>query len=351
MTSIRFATNRMPLAPGGFGTGCEAPGTPPHLGRAEVQPGGLPELDGTLLREPPAEDPLPDAAARIAWLADWLVAAQAEGAVPLLSVHGFCYTLADAVKRAAQLAAFYAGGPFRLRLAPLAFCWPSFGRLDNDDYLLDRGQCQRSDTALAMLIQEIAAATAMAGVRPVLLAHSMGVFMTRLGVAALAARGLPGRPPFAQAVLMAGDDERTALDPGGPLRPIAELADHVTVGVFRGDSVIQLNERVLGRADRIGLHGPAQPGALPPNVAVVDYGFVVDQDLQPPQSFRDVGPNLIGHQYYRLQPRVRDDLAQVFAGAAPAEVRGRRRGEEMINRSVAINPIAGRLYPVGALVA
>lgn len=179
--------------------------------------------------------------------------------MPLLAVHGFCCSLADAVARAGQIVGFYAQGPFAVELAPLAFCWPSGGALDNDAYLLDRASCERSDEALAALIRDIGAAGEVEGLRPVLLAHSMGVFMLRLGVAALARGGLPARRPFAQVVAVAGDDNRTVLDPGGPLRPVAKIADWVTVGVYPADSVIKLNRAVLGRPERLGAYGPEPP--------------------------------------------------------------------------------------------
>jgi esterase/lipase superfamily enzyme len=94
------------------------------------------------------------------------------GQVPLLTVHGFCYSFTDAIARAGQIAAFYDAGPFAVELAPLAFCWPSAGALDNDTYPLDRASCERSDEALAALVRDIGAAGEAAGVRPVLLAHS-----------------------------------------------------------------------------------------------------------------------------------------------------------------------------------
>lgn len=58
----------------------------------------------------------------------------------------------------------------------------------------------------------------------------------------------------------------------------------------------------------------------------------------------------MGHQYHRNDARVRDDLAQVFRGTAPAEVLGRRRGLDLISPSEAINPEPSRLYPVGERV-
>ncbi|MBD0273462.1 MAG: alpha/beta hydrolase [Acetobacteraceae bacterium] len=349
---IRFATNRKPFGRG-FGPDCEDPRTTLRLGRARVRGADDPVLDASLAGGSVEVDlPGAGAADRRAWLRDWLAGARDEGRVPLLTVHGFCYSFAEAVARAGQVAGFYARGPFGVELAPLAFCWPSAGALDNDTYPLDRASCERSDEALAALIRDIGAAGEAAGARPVLLAHSMGVFMLRLGVAALARGGLPAGRPFAQVVAVAGDDDRTVLDPGGPLRPVADIADWVTVGVFPADSVIKLNHAVLGRPERLGAHGPARPDELPANVAVVDYAYAVDALKRlPAQAWEDVSWNAVGHQYYRNDPRVRDDLAQVFQGAAPDQVRGRRRGEGMIDPAVAINPEPGRLYPVGERVA
>lgn len=280
---IRFATNREPFG-GGFGPDCAEPRETLRLGRARVQDNPDPVIEPDFV-EGSVEVEVAGAADadRRAWLQNWLVEARNAGRVPLLTVHGFCYSFLEALLRAGQIAAFYAGGPFAVELAPLAFCWPSGGALDNGAYLLDRASCERSEEALAVLIHDIVAAGDAAGVRPVLLAHSMGVFMLRLGVGALVARGsLPTQRPFAQAVAVAGDDDRTVLDPGGPLRPVAEIADWVTVGVYPADAVIKLNHAVLGRPERLGAYGPERPGELPPNVAVVDYAYAVDALKQLP---------------------------------------------------------------------
>ncbi|WP_043363985.1 alpha/beta hydrolase [Belnapia sp. F-4-1] len=348
---IRFATNRKPLK-GGFGPDCEDPRAMLRLGRVQVRSCAQSALDAELVNGSLRVEHSEAAAAdRQDWLLEWLAGARDSGRVPVLSVHGFCYSFVDAVTRAGQIAAFYAEGPFAVQLAPLAFCWPSGGELDNSAYTADRTSCERSDEALALLIRDVGAAANAVGVRPVLLAHSMGVFMLRLGISALVRDGLPDRPPFAQVVAMAGDDDWTVLDADGPLCPVASIADWVTLGVYPADAVIRLNHSVLGRPKRLGAYGPNRPDTLPPNVAVVDYAYAVDVLKQlPPEAWQDVSWNAVSHQYYRNDRRVRDDLAQVFRGATPEEVLGRRRGAELINPTVAINPKPDRLYPVGEQV-
>src|SRR4051812_42789031 len=148
LRDIRFATNRKPFA-AGFSAECEAEETRLRLGRARVADAASPLLDGRLAEDGTAVE-MSEAteAEQVGWLADWMASARAEGRVPLLYVHGYCYSFADALARAGQIAAFYATGDFAVELAPLAFCWPSSALLGNDDYLSDRARCEGSAGAL-----------------------------------------------------------------------------------------------------------------------------------------------------------------------------------------------------------
>jgi hypothetical protein len=180
----------------------------------------------------------------------------------------------------------------------------------------------------------------------------MGVFMLRLGVAALARGGLPARPPFAQVVAVAGDDDRTVLDPGGPLRPVADIVDWVTVGVFPADSIIKLNHAVFELPERLGAYGPERPDELPANVAVVDYAYAVDPLKQvPPEAWRGRGLERRGAPVLPQRPaRPRRPGAGVPGRGAGRGARPpARRGDDRPH--CRHQPGAGRLYPVGERVA
>jgi hypothetical protein len=91
-------------------------------------------------------------------LADFLHAASAPGAVPLLSIHGFQYTFEEALARAGELVEFYGdpAGPAPVRLVPLLFTWPSLGHFSPDAYRRDRASATRAGQALGRLLVELA---------------------------------------------------------------------------------------------------------------------------------------------------------------------------------------------------
>jgi len=188
------------------------------------------------------------------------------------------------------------------------------------------------------------------------LAHSMGARATRSAMQAIVPM-LPGMalPVFRQAFVMAGDDVSDVLDQpwraltpdssAGTLRPLADLARHVTIGVNRDDGVVWLASGKLNQGDRLGTAGPAHAEDLAPNVKVVDYSMVIGGAAVKPVPSAEAEMNWIGHQYHRNDSRVREDLvAALTQDTAPESVTGRRAA--VIDHTVAIQEIAGRLYPI-----
>ncbi len=285
-------------------------------------------------------------------LKEWLAEAEATGAVPLLFVHGFNYSFADAVGRTAALCLWLEDGG-AAPLLPLSFSWPSNGMGSPDAYLNDQQDSAGAGLALARLV--LAIARLKPNVRPVYLAHSMGARATRCGMQALAAAVSPlPIGVFRQAVIMAGDDVSDVLDDAGPalrpgasaggLRPLAVIADWVTIGVNRDDGTVWLISGALNQGDRLGTAGPARPGDLPDNVKVVDYSQVVEGAEIKPVPQTQVEMNWIGHQYFRNDRRVRQDLLALLAeDTAPEKVSGRRWGVKV---AAAISEMPWRLYPV-----
>lgn len=347
---VFFATNRKPAA-GGFGAECSEPPDRLMLGVVTCEALADPVPEGRLVTGSLqiAEDP--DTALH-ATVEKWLITARDTKAMPLLFVHGFNHAFGEALTRTAKLALWLeqGGAP---PLLPLAFTWPSHGAGSTDGYKDDRLSASRSGLALAKLLDTIARAPRQ-GLRLAYIAHSMGVRVTRHGMQAIAPH-LPGmnRPLFAQALLLAGDDEADALDRPrageaaddslGGLRPIADLARYVTVGVNRDDGVLWLISATLNGVARLGSAGPRRMADLPANAAVVDYS----RDVLPsgtgavvPQT--EAEANWIGHQWYRNAPRIRQDLVAALAGdLAPAQVPGRRRGQPTDTH---ISEYADRLY-------
>jgi esterase/lipase superfamily enzyme len=350
---VFFATNRKPVQ-GAFGIDCCDPPDTLALGVATCTAEADPVPEGRLLAGSLqlAEDPDTALAATVD---KWLATARRTGAMPLLFVHGFNHDFTEALTRTAKLALWLEEGGTG-PLLPLAFTWPSHGAGSGDGYAADRTAAGRSGHALAKLVATIAGAPRQ-GLRIGYVAHSMGVRVTRHGMQAIAPL-LPSLPlpVFAQALLLAGDDECDVLDlPGdgsdesqGGLRPIADLARHVTIGVNRDDGVLWAISRLMNGVPRLGASGPRRPAQLPPGIGIVDYsmqvlasgGGTLPGSAPIPQTEAEV--NWIGHQWYRNAPLVRRDLvATLAADLPPAAIPGRRAA---VPDGTPTGEIAGRLY-------
>ena len=251
-------------------------------------------------------------------LDQFMAAASAPGAVPLLSVHGFQYTFEEALARAGELVEFYGdpAGPAPVRLVPLLFTWPSLGMFSPDAYKRDRASAAGAGQALGRLLVELASRFGDAPPRLRLLAHSMGVFALGHGVQAACASpesAAAGPPRFlATAVLAAGDIDNDALGRGGPLAPLADMAEQVVATIYNGDTVAEWFGAGHGPASSLAAKGPPLDVALPENVFAFDCAFLIDTALPVPQDQAE--PNWIGHQYYRNQPSVRTHLARILGG-------------------------------------
>jgi esterase/lipase superfamily enzyme len=273
----------------------------------------------------------------------WLDGATAAGAVPLLFIHGFANTFNSAVCRAAQLVEFYAGAG--AKLAPLAFCWPSDGKVVDlggglgpvsgavESYRRDRRDAAASGPALARLLREVHRAKGRwkdKRGRVLLLAHSMGNRALAAGLAALSNGLLTAdlKGLFDQAVLVAADEASASFGRKQPFAPLSFLARQVTVGINVDPVLSDISSRV-NEGPRLGFAGPANLFDLPPNVAVVDCFLGLESNEAKDRLVASVPGggssfDVVGHQYYRNDRNVRDDLAQVFAGVAPEAIAGRR---------------------------
>ncbi|ONG56391.1 hypothetical protein BKE38_06155 [Pseudoroseomonas deserti] len=342
---VHFASNRLwDEAGAAFGASCGAPPERLWLGAVPVEVQPDPEGDAGAVGAPLVsgiDDFGAPGGTAEAVLADWLDRAEAADAVPLLTVHGFNYSFAESCARAGNFCDVVEAVAGQ-RLAPLAFCWPSNGVGSIDEYRRDQQDCDSSGPALARLIRQIALAAAGRARKPAYLAHSMGARATRCAMQALAAAGpLPAAPVFAQAVIIAGDEAVTALEPGGPLWPLADIADWVTIGVFADDATLTKISGHLNGVARLGAAGPLTPPPPESRVFVVDYGMAVAWKEAPGAT----SWNFVGHQYYRNDPLVIRDLAAALGGTASPERIARRRWAR-VEPGYAIREIAGRLYLV-----
>lgn len=344
---VYFATNRDYLPPGGFAM--EA-GTDPRrlrLGRVEVEAVGDPlktEAKRDLLSEPAisGDDDFADAerGSSAGTLDAWLAEAATAGAVALLFIHGFSNSFGDAMRRAAQIAEFYAGEG--LKLAPLAFSWPSDGKVLTADasgnlvegalrqYRSDQADAAQAGAALARLLAEIRrararqGAAARKGTRLCLLAHSMGNHALAAGLLALD-NGLMTKEMhglFDDAVLACADVSAGSFAPGRSLRLVAELADRVTVGISYDTTLCVASEIANGNR-RLGHAGPEDLSVLAGNIEVVDYWPGLDAATR--ERVLATGGSdwdTVQHQWYRNDVNARADLALVLAGKTPKGRKG-----------------------------
>ncbi len=349
MDTVFFVTNR-PALGRGFGPppAC-GPNDPLTFGTVSVQASNDPAKPGRMLAPAAwagtcACGSGPIDPGLVTFLRSALAAAAKAGRTPLVTVHGYSYSYVDAVVRTGDLCAWLADGDFPADLQPILFTWPSIDGLSPENYLGDRGRAEASAQALARFVIAFEAAWEASGrPRALYLAHSMGTWATQNGMRALAASGhmLP-EDLFEQAVIMGGDADTNALEPGQGLDELARIAQYLTVAVNRTDFATGVTSAdILGRP-RLGSSGPADPARLPGNARIVDYTMAIAADHTPTPPGETTW-NYILHQYYRTVPAVREDLGAILSGGDPDAIENRWTSEQMVRAGQPyIQP--GRLY-------
>ena len=321
--TVWFATTRArDPCTDAFGASPEEPPDRVWAGFARCTPAASPAKEGRCHDHTTAH---PGAPARglADTLRDWTSDPEA---VPLLIVHGFGHAFRDALTRAADLAAWLEAGTPKLRLAPLAFTWPSDGVQSIPAYKADRRDAASAAPGFAVLLRAISALRLPEGRRPALLAHSMGVYATRCGVQKIApALDALRLPLFRHALLMAGDDgadvfspEPSASGSAGGLRPLAQLAAQVSVFFHQQDGVVRYLSGTINGGARLGASGPKPARGLPANVSAEDVSGIVTMPSPweaDPVPIGAATPDWIAHQYHRNHPEVRKMVLARIADA------------------------------------
>ncbi len=350
MRSIPFVTNRPPMT-GGFGPPPPC-GTPESLsfGTLATLPSADPARPGqlagplALTGAVDCSNPGPDAPL-VAHLTRILAAAAQADQTPIVMVHGYSYSFPDAIIRAADLCAWFEAGDFPISLAPIAFTWPSVTGLSPEGYLADRARAEASANAYSRFMLAFAAASAAAG-RPrcLYLAHSMGTWVSQNGLRTLAAgRGstLPA-DLFDQALVMGGDADTSALEPGQGLDQLARLSTWLTIGVNRTDFATGVTATDILKRPRLGSSGPASVAKIPSNTRILDYTLAITAD-QTPTPPGETTWNYKLHQYYRTSPAIRDDIGAILSGAPPDDIDNRLTAAQM-KKAGQTSILPGRLY-------
>ena len=241
-------------------------------------------------------------------------------------IHGFDNTFADALSRAAFNADWYrASGLPDADTTVVAFTWPSLGRLFSGSigpldgaYKADQQMAGASAFHLGHFFNEIERLRALYRVRNprgriFLVAHSMGNWALQAALTWWYQAQQPGDDMFDEVILAAADEVADSFEAphGTRLSRIADLGKRVTIYSSRKDMILWLSAAVNGNS-RLGHDGPedkTDPTRYPRNVfRMIDCTTVSDFD-QPFLSEQT-------HQYYRLSPTVRTDIARVMAGSA-----------------------------------
>ena len=267
--------------------------------------------------------------------------AQATGAhSPMLVVfiHGFNNDVDSALASVADIGdGLQTHG---LRPVMACFSWPSDGQLW--EYLSDQGDAQRSVPAVMRLLAYLDRARdpRLCEVNVHVVAHSMGNFLLREGLAAFARRlGYPAKQPYLTEVAMvAADVDADTLAQGGSGFGITSLARRVTAYYSRHDNTLSVSRyaKHWGSA-RLGRNGPADWSRLPPNVVAVDCTEVV----------KPIASNVLQmtadelfkvHSSYWQNARWLRDLAQTFTSVDRAVVDTRRSRPDVHAASYALVP-------------
>ena len=234
----------------------------------------------------------------------------------LVFVHGYDHKFREAAGRAAQLQQWLADGGKDMAL--LFFTWPSAGAgVARRTYADDRRRAEASGLALGRAIlkaTDFIRATprdARCDGRIHLLCHSMGNWALRGAVQAMRTFVGNNIPPiFDEVVLAAADEDDDTLQANHKVAPLLRGCRRLTVYYNHQDIALKASDYAMGNPDRLGRSGP-RGGELSPKVSVVN---VAPQVIWAAKGATAWTADPTGHQYFRNNARVRQDIVQVLQG-------------------------------------
>lgn len=244
----------------------------------------------------------------------------------LLYVHGYNYSFRDSVARACQLQQWLAAGGRDMVVC--LFAWPSRGAgVSPAAYRDDRNRAAAAGPALGRAILkavDFIRGTPRAqacNARVHLVAHSMGAWALRGAVQSMRTFVGDNIPPlFEEVLLFAADEDDDALSMRVKLSPLLRGCRRATVYLNRQDIALKASDVAMGNPDRLGKAGPVRGPDLSAKVVTVNTSPVIVREAMGAEAWTQ---DETGHQYYRNNEVVRDDVMQVLAGIADAEIGGR----------------------------
>lgn len=239
----------------------------------------------------------------------------------VISIHGFNYTFQEAILRTAQLKQFYGEHP----MVYFLFSWPSDGSmLPFKAYASDRDDARASGAALGRGLQKFAhflhtsTPADYCEQKVHLFAHSMGNYALRWALQSVRkSAGKRLRRLLDQVVLFAADEDDDAFEHAHKLYDLPDLCRRVTIYHNDADAALVVSDLTKGNPDRLGAGGPRNSRALPNKVSVVNCEPVMRLRQDP-----------TGHQYYRVNETVRQDVIAVLKGMDSHAIRTRKYLQE-----------------------
>lgn len=199
--------------------------------------------------------------------------------------------------------------------ATVGISWPSDGAPTR--YLDDRHAAEESAPAVTRAIVDAfrLLERERCSAELCLIAHSMGAYVVACAARrAWKMRGRPASMPiFSEIILVAPDLDANALEAGRIGEALPIFARRLTIYTGRHDRALLISavKRAGVTGARLGRHGPAKPGLLPPNVVSVDVSAWSKID--------DASP----HSAHFHEPVILRDMLAVLAGQDRSEIEGR----------------------------
>jgi esterase/lipase superfamily enzyme len=119
-------------------------------------------------------------------------------------------------------------------------------------------------------------------------------------------------PPLFDEVILAGaDEDDDTLQHGHKVGPLLRGCRRMTVYYNHQDLALKASDYAMGNPDRLGRSGPCLTPECPQKVSVVNVSAHIIRDAKG-QNAWTCDPT--GHQYFRNNARVRQDIVQVLGG-------------------------------------
>ncbi len=235
----------------------------------------------------------------------------------LIYVHGYDFKFREAAARAAQMQQWLAAGGKDMTM--LLFTWPSAGAgVSRRTYADDRRRAEASGLALGRAILKATdfirntSRAARCDGRIHLLCHSMGNWALRgavQGMRTFVGNNIP--PLFDEVILAAADEDDDTLQAGHKIAPLLRGCRRLTVYYNHQDLSLKASDYAMGNPDRLGRSGPRAAVELSTKVTVVN---VAPKIIWHAKGANAWAADPTGHQYYRNNTRVRQDIVQVLGG-------------------------------------